>query len=172
MNAATIRVDGENYFVNQYGCRRNGLVRIVSGGHVLVGYFGEKGTDGRMLTGRNTGIADDDGKRCTFYFNTSGSNKGAGFSGEKDGFLYYNGLLVTADGDSQYEVYQVDGKYYLVNESGKVQTNEKAYKSDGDYVYLVEDREVYYTDDNGKKTKKADSSATLPDFTCDQVYEL
>ena len=134
MNAATIRVDGENYFVNQYGCRRNGLVKIVSGGHVLVGYFGEKGTDGRMLTGRNTGIADDDGKRCTFYFNTSGSNKGAGFSGEKDGFLYYNGLLVTADGDSQYEVYQVDGKYYLVNESGKVQTNEKAYKSDGDYV--------------------------------------
>ena len=77
---------------------------------------------------RNTGIADDDGKRCTFYFNTSGSNKGAGFSGEKDGFLYYNGLLVTADGDSQYEVYQVDGRYYLVNESGKVQTNKKAYK--------------------------------------------
>ena len=31
MNAATIRVDGENYFVNQYGCRRNGLVKIVSG---------------------------------------------------------------------------------------------------------------------------------------------
>ena len=31
---------------------------------------------------------------------------------------------------------------------------------------------VNYTDDNGKKTKKADSSATLPDFTCDQVYEL
>ena len=77
---------------------------------MLVGYFGEKGTDGRMITGRNTGIADDDGKRCTFYFNTSGSNKGAGFSGEKDGFLYYNGLLVTADGDSQYEVYQVDGR--------------------------------------------------------------
>ena len=66
----------------------------------------------------------------------------------------------------------VNGKDYMVNESGKVQTNEKAYKSDGDYVYLVEDREVYYTDDNGKKTKKADSSATLPDFTCDQVYEL
>ena len=172
MNAATVRVDGENYFVNQYGCRRNGLVKIVSGGRVMVGYFGEKGSDGRMLTGRNTGIVDDDGKRCTFYFNTSGSNKGAGFSGEKDGFLYYNGLLVTADGDSRYEVYKVDGKYYLVNGSGKVQTNEKAYKSDGDYVYLVEDREVYYTDDSGRKTKKADSGATLPDFTCDQVYEL
>ena len=112
-----------------------------------------------MLTGRNTGIADDDGKRCTFYFNTSGSNKGAGFSGEKDGFLYYNGLLVTADGDSQYEVYQVDGKYYLVNESGKVQTNEKAYKSDGDYVYLVEDREVYYTDDNGEKERRRQTAA-------------
>ena len=33
----------------------------------------------------------------------------------------------------------------------------------GIMYYLVEDREVYYTDDNGKKTKKADSSATLPD---------
>ena len=96
----------------------------------------KRGLTAGLLTGRNTGIADDDGKRCTFYFNTSGSNKGAGFSGEKDGFLYYNGLLVTADGDSQYEVYQVDGKYYLVNESGKVQTNEKAYKSDGDYVWI------------------------------------
>ena len=69
--------------MNQYGCRRNGLVKIVSGGRVMVGYFGEKGSDGRMLTGRNTGIVDDDGKRCTFYFNTSGSNKGAGFSGER-----------------------------------------------------------------------------------------
>ncbi|MFQ9702528.1 MAG: hypothetical protein ACLR0U_10125 [Enterocloster clostridioformis] len=89
-------------------------------------------------------------------------------SGEKDGFLYYNGLLVTADGDSRYEVYKVDGKYYLVNGSGKVQTNEKAYKSDGDYVYLVEDREVYYTDDSGRKTKKADSGASALDFTCDR----
>ena len=38
---------------------------------------------------------------------------------------------MTADGDSQYEVYQVDGKYYLVNESGKVQTNEKLIRAMG-----------------------------------------
>lgn len=172
MNAATVRIDGENYFVNQYGCKRSGLVKIHSGGHELTGYFGEKGSDGRMRTGKVTGLADDDGQKCTFYFNMSGSNKGSGYSGEKDGFLYYNGLLVTADKDSEYEVYKVDETFYLVNGSGKVQTNEKAYKSDGDYAYLVEDREVYYADDSGKKTKKADSSATLPDFTCDQVYEL
>lgn len=172
MNAATLRVGGESYFVNQYGCRRNGLVKIISGSRELVGYFGEKGSDGRMRTGKNTGIADDDNKRCTFYFNTAGSNKGSGYSGEKGGFLYYNGLLVTADGDSEYEVYKVDSRYYLVNSSGKVQTNEKAYKSDGAYAYYVEGRDVYYTDDNGKKTKKADYSSTLPDFTCDQVYEL
>ena len=147
-------------------------MRVISGNLVLNGYFGDKDSDGRMRTGRIDGVEDGSGEMQTFYFATSGSAKGSGYTGEKDGFLYYNGLLVTADGDSQYEVYQVDGKYYLVNESGKVQTNEKAYKSDGDYVYLVEDREVYYTDDNGKKTKKADSSATLPDFTCDQVYEL
>ena len=79
---------------------------------------------------------------------------------------------MTADGDSRYEVYKVEGTYYLVNESGKVQTDEKAYKIDGDYAYYVEDREVFYTDEGGKKTKKADSSSSLPDFTCDQVYEL
>ena len=106
MNAATIRVDGEKLFWEPvHGCRRNGLVKIVSGGQCCVGGIFRrkaKGTDGRMLTGRNTGIADDDGKRCTFYFNTLGIQQGELASAEKRmDSLYYNGLLVTADGDSQ-----------------------------------------------------------------------
>lgn len=172
MNGATVRIDGENYFVNQYGCRQTGLVKIISGGNELVGYFGKDGSDGRMYTGKVSGIADEDGQKNTFYFNASGSNKGAGYSGEKDGFLYHNGLLVTADKDSDYEVYKVSGRYYLVNGSGKVQSNDKAYKTDGAYAYYIENREVYYADDEGHKTGKADSSSVLPEATCDHVYEL
>lgn len=39
---------------------------------------------------------------------------------------------------------------------------------------VVEDRrEVYYcADDNRKKTERRKLSFHLPDFTCDQVYEL
>lgn len=172
MNAVTVKIGGENYFVDQYGCRRTGLVKVITGGNELTGYFGQKDSDGRMRTGKVTGIEDDEGQRCTFYFNVSGSNKGAGYSGEKEGYLYYRGLLVSAEPDSDYEVYKVNGRYYLVNGSGKVQTNEKAYKNEGAYAYYVEGRDVYYADDDGKKTGKADSAFVLPEFVCDQVYKL
>lgn len=172
MDDATVETKSGSYFVNEYGCRRTGLVKILSGDKTLTGYFGAKGSDGQMQVGKQTGIQDEDGQKLTFYFNTAGGNKGAGYSGEKDGYLYYNGLLVTADGDSDYEVYQVENRYYLVDRQGKVQTQEKAYKADGDYAYRIEGRNVYYTDDSGAKTKEADVGSALPDFACEQVYEM
>ena len=37
MNGAITKVNGESYFLDQYGCRQTGLVRVISGNLVLNG---------------------------------------------------------------------------------------------------------------------------------------
>ena len=125
-----------------------------------------------MRTGRIDGIADGSGEKHTFYFNASGSGKGAGLSGDKDGFLYYNGLLVTAKEGTDYQAFKVDGKVYLVNTAGKIQTNEKAYKVDGTYKYRLDGGVLYHTDSSGAKGGKVSGGAALPVFECDAEYKL
>lgn len=45
-----------------------------------------------------------------------------GQTGEKDGYLYFGGKRLEADDD--YRVYYCDGKYWLVNNKGKIQSSE------------------------------------------------
>lgn len=170
MSAATTKVSGESYFFDQYGVMRTGLVKITHGSTEMVGYFNSG--DGKMRTGKQSGIYDDDGEKHTFYFATSGSGKGAGYTGEKDGYLYYNGLLVEADDGTDYQAFEVDGDIYLVNESGKVQTGSKAYKSDGTYTYRISGGTLYYTDDDGDAEDAVTSGESLPGFSCNYEYEL
>lgn len=172
MNGAITKINGEGYFFDQYGCRQNGLVKITAGDTVLTGYFGSRDSDGKMRTGRIDGIADGSGEKHTFYFNASGSGKGAGLSGDKDGFLYYNGLLVTAKEGTDYQAFKVDGKVYLVNTAGKIQTNEKAYKVDGTYKYRLDGGVLYHTDSSGAKGGKVSGGAALPGVECDAEYKL
>ena len=108
----------------------------------------------------------------TFYFATSGSAKGSGYTGEKDGFLYSEGLLVKAGDDMDYQAFQVDGKIYLVNAAGKIQTNEKAYKVDDQYTYRVDSGTVYSADSSGNKGKKLEKGEKLPEFKCEKEYKL
>ena len=94
-------------------------------------------------------------KVYTFCSGTSGSEKGCGVTGEKDGFLYYNGLLVSAKEGSSYEPFKVAGKVYLVNENGKIQTEEKKYSSNGKSAYVIEDGKVFTLDEDGEKKSEA-----------------
>ena len=64
-------------------------------------YFGD-GEDGAMRTGKTT--VELDGENKTFFFAESGSKKGQGVSGEKDGKLYQSGLLLAAGSDEKYQV--------------------------------------------------------------------
>ncbi|MEQ2680538.1 argininosuccinate lyase, partial [Enterocloster citroniae] len=64
-------------------------------------YFGD-GSDGAMKTGKSS--IDIDGDKFNFYFETAGSNKGAGKTGEKDKKLYQSGKLLTAGKDEKYQV--------------------------------------------------------------------
>lgn len=172
MNGVITKVNGEGYFLDQYGCRQKGMVKVTSGSVVLTGYFGDKNSDGRMRTGRVDGIEDALGESHTFYFASSGSGRGAGVSGEKDGFLYYNGLLIAAQKGTDYQAYEVDGRVYLVNTAGRVQTNEKVYKVDGVNKYVLESGILYNTDSSGNKGAKASGKKARLDFDFDKEYRL
>lgn len=174
MSDATTKVDGSSYFFNQYGCMQTGMIRIVmADGQEMVGYFGDWGSDGKMYTGKRSNIPVD-GDSYTYYFTESGSNKGAGYSGAKDGYLYYKGRLVEADDGSDYQVYYVEGELYLVNESGKIQKDSKNYKVDGDYLYKISGGKLYYIDDDREITDEVTASdgETLPNMVYDKEYIL
>lgn len=59
-----------------------------------------------MVTGKKTNL-NVDGDSGTYYFADSGSDKGAGLNGTKDGYLYYQGRLVEAEDGSDFEVFEV-----------------------------------------------------------------
>ena len=68
-------------------------------------YFGPTGdasTDGAMRTGRQT--VSIGGEDYTFYFETSGSKKGQGVTGEQDDRYYQSGKLLAAGSDEKYQV--------------------------------------------------------------------
>ena len=66
-------------------------------------YFGG-GEDGSMKTNK-TNITID-GDNFNFYFEKSGSNKGAGINGEKDDKYYLGGMLLKAGSDEKYQALQ------------------------------------------------------------------
>ena len=79
-------------------------------------YFGTKQESCLQLGDKN--ITDADGVTSQFYFDS----RGYGYTGVKNGKLYYMGKLQKAEDDS-YAYYTVDGKTYLVNRSGQVKKN-------------------------------------------------
>lgn len=171
MNGATTKINGDNYFFDQFGRRRTGLIKVTSGGTQMVAYFGEKDSNGRMRTGRITGIQDGTGERHTYYFSVSGANKGIGFTGEKNGFLYNSGLLVTAEKGLENQVYKVDGKIYLVNSKGKIQVNDKLYRS-GTRRYRIEDGVIYESDIGGAKKQRVTDGAAPPAVVCGEEFSV
>ncbi len=68
-------------------------------------YFGG-GDDGAMRTNKAT--IEIDGDNYNFYFEKSGSNKGAGKVGEHDDKYYLAGMLLKAGSDEKYQVIQKD----------------------------------------------------------------
>ena len=155
-----VKLDGRYYFFDSYGVCQSGMIKFTSGGKTETAYFDPE-AGGALSIGRNTNVVDKRDKVYTFCSGTSGSEKGCGINGVKDGFLYYNGLLVSAKEGSSYEPFKVSGQVYLVNEAGKVQTEEKKYSSDGNAAYTIENGKVFTLDENGEK-KSAATGLSLP----------
>ena len=123
---ALASIDGKTYCFRADGRMYTGLLELEDG---RVYYFDE---DGVMKTGRVV-VNDENHDNEVFYFTSSGSlgNKGDGVTGVQNGYLYEDGALVHAEEGMTYEIKEVDGKQYLVNESGKVKTSGTARDADG-----------------------------------------
>ncbi|MGN0372056.1 MAG: N-acetylmuramoyl-L-alanine amidase family protein [Enterocloster sp.] len=169
VSTAAVRIDGEYYFFDGYGCMQTGLIRIRTNNQIKTAYFDE---EGRMITGKTAPMEDKNGKEHIFCFSTSGSDKGSGITGEKDGFLYYEGVLAAAEEGSRYAPYRVGGKVYLVNESGKIQTDEHTYETEDGKAYVIEDGILYYADEDGEKVDEVKTGKSLPSASYDHVYNL
>ena len=92
-------------------------------------YFDENGA---MKTGRVV-VNDENHDNEVFYFTSSGSlgSKGDGVTGVKNGYLYEEGALVHAEEGMKYQIVEVDGAQYMVNEAGKVKTSGTVRDGDG-----------------------------------------
>lgn len=122
-----VKIKDQTYCFDTKGHMVTGLVEVEDGRKF---YFNPD--DGRMMTGRVV-VNDENHDNEVFYFTTSGSlgNKGDGFTGVKDGSLYDDGVLVTAEEGMKYDKVTVDGKDYVVSEQGKVKTSGTATNADG-----------------------------------------
>ena len=148
-----IKINGKNFCFNEIGQMQTGL-------QMIDGKFYYFDNDGYMKTGKIANVEEED-DNYTYYFETKNGKNGQGYTGEKSGYLYWNGKRLEADDD--YRIYVVDGKYYLVNNKGKLQkSTSKEYDVEnlGDDVKF-EFKNTYEIDssDSDKDFKKA---ATLP----------
>ena len=101
-----------------------------------------------MRTGRCS--VDLDGERSTYYFKTSGTDRGTGVEGIYDDGIYEKGRLQTIEYGMRYGVIKYQGKEYLVNQSGKIQKNKKNVK-DADEVYYSTDKDGIITHRGNKE---------------------
>ena len=148
INVIKKKVNSKDYFFNENGEMVSYFIHVTdakSSGLVNgVYYFGGE-NDGSMKTGSQS-VKDDNGDTYKFYFeNKTGTNKGVGITGNKNGYLYNNGLLITAD-DYKYQVAEILGKKFIVNSNGSIQHGNVEYKEDGDV--LIDTRKVVDKDNN------------------------
>ena len=134
------KVNGKYYFFDKNGFMAYGLTKLADGKYY---YFGSE-EDGSMKTGKITGVVENDDEKYTYYFITSGNNKGQGLTGIKDSSIYYHGKLVTAEEDTKYQYVELtvndgfsasEAGIYLINESGKIQKSASGKKTENGNKY-------------------------------------
>ena len=113
-------------------------------------YFGG-GEDGAMKT-NETSITID-GDNFNFYFEKSGSNKGAGVNGEKDDKYYLAGMLLKAGSDEKYQVIvkNENGAYIKLEDAAEFLSDEYAGKYYTKQDVSSDEGDVSF---NGAATKK------------------
>ena len=122
-------------------------------------YFGD-GNDGAMKTNK-TNITID-GDNFNFYFEKSGSSKGAGVNGEKDDKYYLGGMLLKAGSDDKYQAIE------YVEKAGE----EKGWKKLADAQAVI--KKFGLTSDTSKieEAKKAASSFNKKADDLKELYIL
>lgn len=125
------KINDKTYLFNNLGNPVYGLqkIQIGSSSEYAAYYFGEKKTS-IMQKGRIK-VTEGDGSECTYYF----SDSGRGYTGVKDGYLYYMGKLQCAEDGTKYEPIAIPTgsttTTYVVNTSGRVAKSTTVKNSDG-----------------------------------------
>ena len=70
------------------------------------------------------------------------------------------------------QVFEVDNKLYLVNESGKIQTSNRAFRASGEYRYEYDHGTIYYINDNKERIGEVTDGSPLPESAYKEVYTL
>ena len=128
-----VRVSGKTYLFNTYGNPVSGLHKIQIGdtGEYTTYYFDESSKT--PLKGKRR-VEEADGTVSDFYFN-EGSYSGRGYTGVKNGYLYYMGKRQEADSGWRYMPISIptENGYetYVVNSSGRVSKNTTVKDGDG-----------------------------------------
>ncbi len=149
-------------------------------------YFGD-GNDGAMKTNK-TNITID-GDNFNFYFEKSGSSKGAGVNGEKDDKYYLGGMLLKAGSDDKYQAIEyvektgeekgwkkladaqaVIKKFDLTSDTSKIEEAKKAASSfnkkadDLKELYILPDNDLKLINTSGKVIDKKGKSKDGNDY--------
>ena len=158
---ARIKCDGKYFCFDQNGRMKKGLNYIVA--NTAFYYFGDNGA---MVTGKVSDVECDDDD-YTFYFEKKNGKNGQGITGEKDGYLYYNGKRLEADDDNR--LFYVDGDIYLVNTKGKIQKAKNGKKFDIENAGINAEDVYVVTSSEGKVdlVGNKDSDELLADMVDD-----
>ena len=122
-------------------------------------YFGG-GDDGAMKTNK-TSISID-GDNFNFYFEKSGSDKGAGVNGEKDDKYYLGGMLLKAGSDDKYQAIE------YVEKTGE----EKGWKKLADAQAVIKKFDLTSDTSKIEEAKKAASSFNKKADDLKELYIL
>ena len=159
-NFATRTINKKVYAFNGEGEMVSGFLKTDAGMY----YYGGS-NDGARKTG-SISIEDDCDTAYKFYFSTESGSKGVGMTGAKSGKLYEDGLLVTSE-DYKYADVNVNGKDYIVNASGTIQTTNKKYE-DGDFCKDLTNNDTQtVTFNDGKTDSTIKGSYTITPVTTD-----
>lgn len=151
-----VKLNGKAYLFNNLGNPVYGLRKVYTGSgndDWTTFYFGEK-TKSCVQKGRMK-VTEDDGNKSDFYF----ADNGRGYNGVKDNYLYYKGKLQKATDGQRYVCYQAEGRYYVVNSSGKVMKNANVKNSDG----------VKFTTNSSGQLMKADDDTDVKSYAAEPV---
>lgn len=127
-----VKINNKSYLFNAYGNPVYGLQRVKAADSDTYYYYYFDEVDRTALTGRKQ-IEEGDGSTATYYF----SSTGKGYTGVYSGSLYYNGKLQKAEDGTRYQVIDLDGKYYLVNTSGRVTKSSSGLKDADGNKYIT-----------------------------------
>ncbi len=110
-------IGGKKYLFNEKGNPVYGMQKGSTTTDASVHYYycGSSKSDCSVKTGRFV-MTEADGDKITFY----AESNGRGYTGVKNGYLYYEGRLQQADQSAKYQTCEVDGKNYVISYSGLV----------------------------------------------------